>query len=301
MLAVQFTRFGAPEVLGVGSAADPHAGEGEVRIRVRAAGVSPVDLSLRDGSSALAKSLVLPHIPGIDAAGVVDQIGPGVQGVELGDEVLGSVDLAKLGGATAEFAVLRSWGRKPAAMAWASAGAAASSIETATRALDLLEPLDGRTLLVDGAAGGVGSVAVQLGIARGAHVVGTARPAALQFVAGLGAEPVVLGSEVSGRRVDRALHIAGQNRLPGLVALTGDENSVVTITDFTAPAIGVRISVGELGGQPHGRHGFSVAAELFESGSFTVPVREVFSVDRAAEAHVLAATSPRWGKVAILI
>jgi NADPH:quinone reductase-like Zn-dependent oxidoreductase len=118
--------------------------------------------------------LPLPHIPGVDAAGVVDI--SEVPGASVGDEVFGTVPIARLGGASAEFAVLQFWAPKPAAMPWEQAGAAGSSIETATRVLDLLDLRDAMTIVIDGAAGGVGSVAVQLAVARGARVGGPGGP-----------------------------------------------------------------------------------------------------------------------------
>jgi NADPH:quinone reductase-like Zn-dependent oxidoreductase len=156
---------------------------------VRTAAVSPVDLALREGSSPASKSLTLPHIPGVDAAGVIDEIGSGVTGYAVGDEVFGAVDVARLGGASAQYAVLDFWTHKPHGMSWAEAGAAGTGVETATRALDLLDVQEGMTLLVDGAAGGVGSIVVQLAVARGARVIGTARPDSHQFLRELGVEP----------------------------------------------------------------------------------------------------------------
>ena len=190
MFAVQYDRFGPPEVLTLGSLPQPHAAAGQVRIAVRAAGVAPVDLSIRSGRSPSAARLTLPHIPGVDAAGVIDEIGTGVSGYALGDEVFGSVDIARLGGASAEFAVLSFWAAKPAALSWEQAGASGSSIETATRALDLLDVSTGETLLVDGAAGGVGSAAVQLALARGVRVIATASTQNHEYLASLGAEMV---------------------------------------------------------------------------------------------------------------
>lgn len=292
MLAVQFDRFGPPEVLFVGPFAEPHAGPGEVRVRVRAAGVSPVDLAIRAGKSAAA---VLPHVPGVDAAGVVDEVGEGVTGVRIGDEVFGSVDVKRLGGASAEFAVLAFWAAKPPAMPWEQAGAGGTSIETATRALDLLDVRPGSTLLVDGAAGGVGSVAVQLAVARGAKVIGTARPESHEFLTGLGAIPCVRWNG----EVDRALDVIGKGTLPDLVALTGDPARVVTLADFTGPENGVRLSVGDFGGEPHGRHGLAAAAALADEGRFHVPVQAVFPWERAAEAH--SAPGPRQGKIALTV
>lgn len=308
MRAIQFGRFGPPEVLGVGSAPEPHAGPGEVRIAVRTSGVSPVDLALRAGDSPSRDGLDLPHIPGVDAAGVIDEVGAGVQGFAAGDEVFGAVDVARLGGASAEFAVLAFWAARPAALPWEQAGAAATGVETATRALDLLGVGDGRgtTLLIDGAAGGVGSIAVQLAAARGARVIGTGRPGSHDFLAGLGAIPVAYGPGLAERvralgipRIDHALDVAGAGSLDELIALTGGAEQVVTLADFTGPGRGVRLSLGRYGGGPDGCHGLALAADLAERGRFRVPVQAVFPADRAAEAHAAAATGPRRGKTVL--
>lgn len=306
MSAVRFDRFGPPEVLTVGGFPAPHAGPGEVRIAVRAAGVAPVDLALRAGASPSSARLPLPHVPGVDAAGVIDEVGADVTGFAAGDEVFGAVDVSRLGGAAAEFAVLAFWAAKPPSMSWEEAGAAATSVETATRALDRLEVSAGRTLLVDGASGGVGSVAVQLAVARGARVIGTGRPENHAFIAGLGAVPVAYGPGLAERvrdlvpgGIDLALDVAGAGSLRDLITITGAPASVLTIADFTGPKLGVGISRGELGGEPGGRHGLALAAELSAQGRFRVPVREVFPMDRAAEAHAAAERGPRRGKVVL--
>jgi NADPH:quinone reductase-like Zn-dependent oxidoreductase len=305
MFAVQFDRFGPPEVLTFGPFPEPHAGPGQVRITVRAAGVSPVDLALRAGRSPSGARLPLPHIPGVDAAGVIDEVGAGVTGSGVGDEVFGTVDVSRLGGASAEFAVLTFWSSKPPSMSWAEAGAAGTSVETATRALDVLDVRAGTTLLIDGAAGGVGSVAVQLAVARGARVIGTARPESQAFLAALGAIPTTYGPGLAervralGERADLALDVAGAGSLPELIALTGATASVLTIADFTAPKLGVRISRGELGGEPDGRHGLTRAATLSAEGRFRVPVQEVFPMTQAAKAHDAATRGPRQGKLAL--
>lgn len=308
MSAVHFDRFGPPEVLAVGGFPAPHAGPGEVRIAVRAAGVAPVDLALRAGTSPSSARLPLPHIPGVDAAGVIDEVGADVTGFAAGDEVFGAVDVSRLGGAAAEFAVLAFWAAKPPSMSWEEAGAAGTSVETATRALDRLSVGTGTTLLVDGASGGVGSVAVQLAVARGARVIGTGRPENHAFIAGLGAVPVAYGPGLAGRvrdvvpgGVDLALDVAGAGSLRELVAITGAPESVLTIADFTGPELGVAVSRGELGGEPDGRHGLVVAAALSAQRRFRVPVRAVFPMDRAAEAHATAARGPRRGKVVLMV
>ncbi|WP_328322780.1 NADP-dependent oxidoreductase [Kribbella sp. NBC_00382] len=306
MFAVQFQRFGPPEVLTLGPAPEPHPGPHQVRIAVRTAAVSPVDLGLRAGSSPMSKNLDLPHIPGVDAAGVIDEIGAGVTDYAVGDEIFGAVDVAQLGGASAQYAVLDFWTHKPPGMTWAEAGAAGTGIETATRALDLLDIKENSTLLVDGAAGGVGSIAVQLAVARGARVIGTARPDSHAFLRQLGVEPVDYGHNLPARiraltaaPVDRALDVAGAGSLSELIELTGAADSVVTLADFKASTYGVRLSTGRLGGQPDGVHGLTSATALADQGRFHVPVRGTYPAHQAAQAHEAAARPPRRGKIVI--
>lgn len=309
MFAVQFERFGPPEVLTLGTAPEPHPGPHQVRIAVKATAVSPVDLALREGSSPASKNLVLPHIPGVDAAGVIDEIGAEVaEGTDyaVGDEVFGAVDVARLGGASAQYAVLDFWTHKPHGMTWSEAGAAGTGIETATRALDLLDIRDGTTLLVDGAAGGVGSIAVQLAMARGALVIGTARPDSHQFLRELGVEPVDYGRGLPVRiraltatPVDRALDVAGAGSLSELIELAGTADNVVTLADFGASTYGVRLSTGRFGGQPDGVHGLTSATALADRGRFRVPVRDVYPAHQAAQAHQAAARPPRRGKIVL--
>jgi len=303
MFAVQFDRFGGPEVLHLGTSAAPRPGPGQIRINVQAAGVSPVDAGVRSGRSPISARLRLPHIPGVDAAGVVDEIGDGVTGVAVGDHVFGSVDLGALGGGSAEFAVLPVWAPKPAAMPWEQAGAAGTSVETATRALDRLDVRPGMTLLVDGAAGGVGSVVVQLAAARGARVIGTARAGNHDFVSGLGATPVAYGpglpDRIGGLGVDRALDVAGAGSLAELIELTGAASAVLTLADLGAAAFGVRLSMGRLAGEPDGAHGLGIAAELFSQGRFTVPIEVVFPFAEAADAHQAVERGSRRGKIAL--
>jgi NADPH:quinone reductase-like Zn-dependent oxidoreductase len=305
MFAIQYDRFGGPEVLHLGPADVPAPGPGQVRVRVRATGISPADTGLRSGRTPMSARLPLPHIPGVDAAGVVDAAGDGVDGTAVGDAVFGVVDITTLGGAAAEFAILQMWAHKPDGMPWEQAGAAGSGVETATRALDLLGLRPGMTLLIDGAAGGVGSIAVQLATARGARVVGTARAAGHEFLAGLGATPVTYGPGIAGRvpgsRVDRALDVAGAGSLSELIALTGGPESVVTLADFSAREHGVRLTMGRIAGEPDGRHGLPAAADLFLRGRFTVPIEAVFPLHDAAAAHAAAETGSRRGKIVLTV
>lgn len=299
MRALQFTQYGSADVLHVAEVAEPHAGPGQVRIAVRASGVTPGDTYLRSGM--FGDRLPLPHVPGVDAAGVVDEVGEGVTGVHQGDEVFGVVDLALLGGANAEFAVLAAWAPKPATLSWEQAGGAAANVETATRALDLLGVRDGTTLLIAGAAGGVGTVAIQLAVARGVKVVGTAGPATQDFVASLGATPVVYGEGLADRvgAVDAVLHCAGT--VPELISIAGSPDRVVTIADLTGDH-GIRLThtAGGPGADPQALHGLAIAAALAEQGAFTVPLAEVFPLDRGADAHRLSETGHAHGKIVLV-
>lgn len=305
MFALQYSRFGGPDVLDVGPVDEPHPGPGEIRIAVRASGVTSADTLLRAGH--LRPDLTFPHVPGVDAAGVVDEVGDGVSDVAIGDDVFGAVDVMGLGGATAEFAVLQFWAHKPDVWTWIEAGAAATSIETATRALDALSVTEGSTLLIEGAAGGVGSTAVQLAVARGARVIGTASPDNQDTLAMLGATPTTYGpglpervAELVTGGVDAALDVAGAGSLPDLTAITGDPAKVVTIADFTAPEHGVRLSYTG-SGDPDGRYGLAVAAALAVEGRFRVVVRDVFPLSRGPQAHARAATGHGAGKVVLTV
>ena len=134
MFALTYREYGGPEVLTVEEVPEPHAGPGQVRIRVRAASVNVWDVKVRSGRTKDAFHPVFPVVPGVDASGVVDEVGAGVAGVEVGDEVFG------LGSdTTAQFAVLDGWAHKPDSMTWAEAAACALASETAQRALEDLK------------------------------------------------------------------------------------------------------------------------------------------------------------------
>ncbi len=172
MYALQFSEYGGPEVIRVGEAPEPHAGPGQIRIAVRAAGVNPMDWKIRSGMMAQGKALEETAYLGFDAAGVVDEVGEGVTDVVIGDDVFGQGQNTQ-----AEYAVLTSWVRKPASLDWAVAAAAGTVVETSERVLRLLGVREGTKLFIDGGAGGVGSTATQLAKARGAMVIASASEA----------------------------------------------------------------------------------------------------------------------------
>jgi NADPH:quinone reductase-like Zn-dependent oxidoreductase len=304
MRALQFSEYGPAGVLRVVEAPEPHAGPGQIRVAVRASGVTPADWYLRSGRFRDRLPLTLPHVPGVDAAGVVDEVGAGVTDVRPGDAVFGVVDVARLGGANAGYAVLTGWAAKPDALSWEQAGGAAANVETATRVLDRLGVGPGTTLLIEGAAGGVGTVAVQLAAARGATVIGTASARNHDFLAGLGATPTTYGPGLRDRvgPVDAVLDCAGSGSLPDLVALAGDPDRVVTVADLNAAAYGVHLShSGGPGADPQALGGLAVAAALAEQGRFTVPVAAAFPLEDAVAAHELSETGHARGKIVLTL
>jgi NADPH:quinone reductase-like Zn-dependent oxidoreductase len=297
--AVRFSRFGGPEVLEIVNLPDPHPGPGEIRIAVRAAGVNPSDWKKRQGLM----DEELPQTLGYEAAGVVDELGEGVDSVAAGDRVFG---FSAEGAAQAELAVLSWYAPVPPSLDFAGAAALPAAVETATRALDQLGVTGGSTLLVNGASGSVGSAAVQLAVARGARVIGTASPANHEYLRTLGAEPVAYGDGLTGRvralapdGVSTALDAAGSGVLPELIELAGGPGHVLTIADFAgAKEYGVRFSSGESG---RALHALDDIGELTESGRFSLPVARTFPLAEVAEAHRVSENGHLRGKLVLLV
>jgi NADPH:quinone reductase-like Zn-dependent oxidoreductase len=301
--AARFSRFGGPEVLEIVDLPDPHPGPGQVRIAVRAAGVNPSDWKKREG-------LMDPELPqtmGYEAAGVVDELGEGVADVAVGDRVFG---LSAEGAAQAELTVLSFYAPIPPSLDFPGAAALPAAIETATRALDQLDvgagAGRGSTLLINGASGSVGSAAVQLAVARGARVIGTASPANHDYLRSLGAEPVAYGQGLAGRvralapdGVDAALDVAGSGVLPELIELAGGPEHVVTIADFGgAREHGVRFSSGDAG---RAVHALGEIGELIESGRFSLPVARTFPLAEIARAHRVGEDGHLRGKLVLVV
>ncbi|HEY2261881.1 MAG TPA: zinc-binding dehydrogenase, partial [Streptosporangiaceae bacterium] len=212
MRALQFTAYGGPEVLIWADVPVSHAGPGQIRIAVRAASVNPIDWKRLAGAMSGGQPLAGPEYLGNDAAGVVDEVGEGVTGVSVGDDVFGRGQ-----GTQAESAVLDAWAAKPPPVDWAVAAAAGVAGETSERGLRLLGIKAGDTLFVDGGAGGVGAVAVQMAVAREARVTASASEANQDYLREIGAIPVLYGEGVAARvraaaggRVDAVFDVAGK-------------------------------------------------------------------------------------------
>ncbi|WP_433193854.1 NADP-dependent oxidoreductase [Nocardia sp. CA-107356] len=282
MKRVTFAEFGGPDVLELVDAEEPHAGPGQVRIDVRAAGVNPVDWRVREGQVLGAHPIELPSGVGLDAAGVVDEVGEGVDGVEVGDHVFGE------GSSTyAEFAVLSVWARMPEGLTFEEAAGYPSVVETALRIIDQVGVEPGQTLLVSGASGGVGSAVLQIARDRGIAVIGTGGAASQDYLRSLGAVATTYGEGWVERvrqvgRVDAALDLAGSGVIRELVELAGGSQKVVSIADLGAPEFGVRFS-GVAGSMPDA---LAEAADLISRGKLHIPVEKSYTLAEAAAAHI---------------
>ncbi|WP_329066915.1 NADP-dependent oxidoreductase [Streptomyces sp. NBC_01429] len=302
MRAIVFHEFGGPEVLRAEDVTEPHAGPGEVRVAVRAAGVNPMDWKIRRGWMEQLSPTTLPAVPGVEFAGVVDEIGEGVTGVAVGDDVLGW----SATGAYAQYALAGTVVAKPPALGWAEAAAIPVAGETAARVLGQLAVRDGETLLLHGAAGGVGALAVQLAVARGVTVIGTASPANQDYVRSLGAVPVVYGDglvervrAVAPEGVDAVFDAAGKGALPDSIELRGGTTDrIVTIADMSAGELGVVFSSGGTTAEEK-RAGLAENARLAAEGALRVQVARTFSLAEAAAAQETSEDGHAGGKLVI--
>ena len=299
MFALQFSEYGGPEVIRLGEAPEPHAGPGQIRVVVRAASVNPMDWKIRSGLLAQGKPLEDTTYPGFDAAGVVDEVGEGVTGVSVGDDVFG------LGKNThAEYAVLNSWAHKPASVDWAVAAAAGTVAETAERVLRLLGVASGSTLFIDGGAGGVGSVTTQIAKARGATVIASASEANQDYLREIGAIPVVYGPGMVDRvraldigKIDAVLDAVGKTPIEDLISLAPEASQVVSIANWAAAAAGARVSGGAAESQPV--KALAEAAELLEQSKLVIKF-QTFPFERAAEAHQISQDGHARGKLVLI-
>ncbi|MEU6896183.1 NADP-dependent oxidoreductase [Streptomyces sp. NPDC046557] len=284
--AITYTRFGGPEVLVLSEVEVPRPAAHEVRVRVRAVSVNPIDAKIRRGELAGAFPAEFPITPGVDVAGVVDAVGDAVGGTAVGDEVFG----VATGGAYAQYAVLGRPVAKPQGLSWEVAASLATVGETAFRALRHLDLRSGQTLLIHGAAGSVGAIAVQLATARGVTVVGTAGAADQERVAGYGAGAVVYGDGLIERvraaapqGIDAVLDTSGAGVLPESIELAGGPERVITLADMNAARYGVRFT----GMDPADRatEALPELAELAAAGELDVPIWRTYPLAEAARAH----------------
>jgi NADPH:quinone reductase-like Zn-dependent oxidoreductase len=299
MRAAIFSEYGGPEVLRVSEVDTPRAGAGQVRVRVRAAGVQPYDLAVRAGWTPPGVTTPLPRIPGNEFAGVVDEVGAGVTGVSAGDEVLGFGQLR----AYAEYVVVPSdhVTPKPEAMPWEVAGGFTAGAQTASLALEALALSKADTLVVHGAAGAVGTMAVQLAAREGARVIGTAAPDNHDYLRELGATPVAYGPGLVSRlrpfAPTVALDGAGGAALDASLELVADRRRILTLVDHErAASLGVRVVEGVRSASR-----LASLADLYAKGELRVHVRSTYPLERAPDAHRELEKGHGRGKIVLLV
>lgn len=317
--AVQYTRFGGPEVLEIVEREDPQPGPGQIRLAVRAASVNPIDWKLRSGGMASSDAPKQPVIPGVDLAGTVEALGEGVTAFGVGDEVLGHAS----GGGYAARALANASAlvAKPAGVSWEVAGSLPVVVTTAYRVLAQLglgEGDDtGKVLVVNAASGGVGVVATQVAVARGVTVIGTASERHQDDVKALGATPVVYGEGLAdrvravsptahagrgaerSRTIDAAFDTAGKGALGDLVALTGSADRVITIADPEAEQHGVRFSSSGPSGGNEVEGALADFAAGLASGRYRAPEIVVYPLERAGQAQEDNRTGAVSGKLVL--
>lgn len=303
MKAVSYRAYGGPEALEYGELPDPRPGPDSVLVRVRAAAVNPVDWKAQAGYLAGMIDPVFPVIPGWDVSGVVVALGADTPEFQVGDEVMGYVREDFLSrGTFAEYvaAPVRTLARKPANLSFEQAAGLPLAGLTAFQSLKAARAGEGDTVLVHAAAGGVGSMAVQLARHLGARVIGTASERNHDYLRSLGAEPVTYGEGLNERvramapgGVDVVLDFVG-GVVKDSAEVTAEGARLVSITDPEVTELGgrllwVRPDVADLTALGH----------LAEQGVLSVEVARVLPLEKTAEAQRLSAEGHTRGKIVV--
>lgn len=312
MRAVILEEFGGPEVLKVAEVTRPEPVPTEVLVRIHAAGINPVDWKTRNGRGAAGAMGPLPLTIGWDISGVVEQTGYGVTRFEVGDEVFGMPRFPRQAGAYAEYLTspARQLARKPANIGHVEAAAVPLASLTAWQAIVETAKLGaGQRILIHGAAGGVGHLAVQIAKSRGAFVVGTAKTAQHDFLRGLGADELIdytetrFEDEVADLDVVFDL-IGGETSLRSVATLRRGGLLIVVPsgTDQTvlgeAERRGVRAT--NIMVEPDYPSLEQIAA-LVESGELRVEIDRVFALEDAGQAHEHGESRSSRGKIVLSV
>ncbi|MEG3613994.1 NADP-dependent oxidoreductase [Isoptericola haloaureus] len=299
MRAIVFTELGGPEVLHPADVPAPEPTAGQVRVRVEAAAVNGWDLKTRAARIPGVPLPEFPAVPGLEVAGVVEAVGDGVTGVQPGDRVVGFADT----GGYAELALTSTFAPVPDGLDPTRAVTVPVSAETARRTLRALGVADGDTLLVHGASGSVGELAVQLARRRGATVIGTASPAKQERVTTVGATATTYGPglvervrDLAPSGVDAVLDTSGAGVLPDSITLRGGTERIVTIADPAAADLGVTFS----SGARRDRDALAEDVAALARGDLTTTLGDVLRLDDAARAHALVESGRSDGKVVLV-
>lgn len=301
-LAIRFTEYGGPDVLTVDEVPLPEPGNGQVRVRVRASGVSPYDWKTRQGLYSGGKPLAKPRRTGSDFAGVLDAVGGRVDGFTGGERVVGQAS-----GTAAEYVIadVGSIAVLPDSIDDVTGAAIPNNGRTAIRTLRMSGVQSGQTLLVHAASGGVGSFLTQLAVEQGIMVIGTASERNLGYLESIGAVAVSYGDGWVDRvrafapdGVDAVVDAAGTGVIEGSLSLVRDDGPVITIADFTATGPNVIVSDGS---EPGFEHSLTEAVAAVARGAVVIPIERTFPLAEIAEAHRLSETRHVRGKIVVTV
>ncbi|GLI03597.1 NADP-dependent oxidoreductase [Phytohabitans aurantiacus] len=299
--AIAFTAYGGPDVLHPIEIELPTPAAGQIRVRVKAAGVNPVDTKMRRGDFAATMPANFPQRLGNEYAGIVDHVGDNVVGLVVGDEVLGSATAQSY----CEYVVVDATNavRKPAAMPWTVAAGLPAVGQAAHTALRQIAVKPGDTVLIHAAAGGVGTIAVQLARHWGATVIGTASEHNHDHLRSLGATPVSYGDGLVDRiralapdGVDAALDAIGGDAITASLALVRDRHRIGTLVDTEAAKTFGILRVGA-----RSTAALADLIALYEAGMLQLPIHATFPLTQAGQAHHEMQTGHVRGKVILTV
>jgi NADPH:quinone reductase-like Zn-dependent oxidoreductase len=306
--AVIYETFGGPEVLELREVPEPHAGPGEVRVNVAAAGLNPLDWSLAARPEAAEQyGITVPSGFGYDFAGVVDEVGGGATGFAVGDRVYGGA----LGRAAADFVVVKTPTEAPDAL-WHTPEGISDEVaatlpvagRTAAAALAAIDLRSDDTVLVGGAAGGVGVFAVQLAKIAGARVIGTASENTFEFLRQFDVEPVAYGPGLEDRLqtlapggVTAATDLFGTETAQTALAVGVPPERISTIAARPNPPGGVRAT----GGRDADPDTMQRITDAILAGKITVPIAATFPIEQTRDAVTLHAGRHVHGKIVITL
>jgi NADPH:quinone reductase-like Zn-dependent oxidoreductase len=300
--AVRFDHYGDVDVLQVVEVPRPTPGPGEVLVRVKAAGINPGEAKIRQGLLHDRFPATFPSGQGSDLAGVVEEVGRGVEQPSPGAEVIGFTDNRA---SQAEYVVVEAGHvvPKPPAVSWDVAGSLFVAGTTAFAAVRAVSLHEGDRLVVSGAAGGVGSLAVQLARLQGAVVIGIAGEHNHEWLRDHGVRPVTYGDDVieqiheAGDRVDAFIDTYGDGYVELAVKLGVVPDRIDTIADFEAVSrYGVKAEGNAAGGQPEV---LAELAGLVAEGKLEVPIQAVYPLDEVRDAYRELATGHIRGKIVL--
>jgi NADPH:quinone reductase-like Zn-dependent oxidoreductase len=302
--AVRYDQFGGIDVLRVDEVERPIPEAGQVLVRVKAAGINPSEAAIRTGAVSELFPSTFPSGQGSDLAGVIDEVGPGVGGFSPGDEVIG---FTQQRASHAELVLVEAGDltRKPEKVPWEVAGGLYVVGVTAWGAVHAVPPAEGETVVVSGAAGGVGSLAVQLARRTGATVIGLASEGNHEWLRSHGVIPVAYGDGVEGRiraaapgGADAFIDTHGGGYVELALALGVAADRIDTIADFAAAGkYGVKTDGGTAAGP--GALVLAELAGLIADGYLEMPIANVYPLAQVREAYTELERRHTRGKIVL--